>query len=231
MPELDSRSPARAGAGTAPTSERLTLTDASAAQLVLQATRRRFLEPFVDRACTTAEAAREIGVSVEQMAYRVQVMTRARLLSACGERRRAGRTIIVYRAPAEICAPLRVLDEGDANDFFRTVDEPMRQMFLAAVTRRAGRAGLGDWVVRLYRDDGRIRVDLAPDSGAWDPAVLLTADAPAVILNWVPLVLSSAEAKALQHELSAVLARFAERVPQPGEEPSHLLGLFLTALD
>ena len=168
---------------------------------------------------------------MEQMAYRVQAMARAGLLRVAGRRTRAGRDIVLYRAPDEIRAPLRVLDEGDVRDFFRTVDQPMREAFLDALTRRAGRAGLGDWVVRLYRDeDTRIRVDLAPHGGAWDAAVLLAANAPAVTFNWVPLALTPQDAKELQRELIALLGRYIPHVPRPGDEPNHVLGLFLTPL-
>jgi hypothetical protein len=211
--------------------ELLTISDPASARIVLQQPRRRFLEPFVGRERSTAQAARELGVPVEQMAYRVQAMLRAGLINEAGRQTRAGRPIVSYRAPAEIRAPLLVLSEGDVRDFFRTVDEPMREVFLDALARRAGRAGLGDWVVRLYRDDeARIRVDLAPEGGAWDPGVLLAADAPAVLFNWVPLVLGREEAKELQRGLTELLGRYARQVPQPGRQPTHVLGLFLTPI-
>jgi len=219
---------------TGPDSSRddlLTVSDQATARIVLQEPRRRFLEPFVGRERSTAQAARELGVPVEQMAYRVQAMVRAGLVHEAGRRARAGRAVVSYRAPAEIRAPLLVLSEGDVRDFFRTVDEPMRELFLQALAHRAGRAGLGDWVVRLYRDDeARIRVDLAPEGGAWNPAVLLADDAPAVAFNWVPLVLSREGAKQLQRELTTLLGRYSPHAPRPGQEPTHVLGLFLAPI-
>nr|BFE59017.1 hypothetical protein GCM10020063_035430 [Dactylosporangium thailandense] len=209
----------------------LTVADAAAARMVLQPQRRRFLEPFLARPCTPGEAARALGVPVEQVAYRVQAMLRAGLLRAAGTRARAGRAVTAYRAPDEVRAPLMVLPDGDVRDFFRLVDEPMRETFLAALAGLASRAGLGDWVVRLYRDDaGRIRLDLAPDGGDWDPAALLGPDRPAVMFNWVPLRLTHDDAKALQGELMAVLGRWAGAVPADGEAPTHQLGLFLTPI-
>ncbi|MEV0941478.1 helix-turn-helix transcriptional regulator [Micromonospora wenchangensis] len=210
----------------------VTVADVRAARIVLQPAKRRFLEPFLGRSRSVAEAAREIGLPVEQAAYRVQAMLRAGLLRAVDTRARAGRAVTVYRAPAEIRAPLMVLPDGDARDFFRLVDEPMRETFLTALTRLAGRAGIGDWAVRLYRDDeDRVRVDLAAQGGDWDPSMLLAAGHPAVVFNWVPLSLTAADAKRLQGELMAVLARWAARVPTDGQPPSHQLGLFLTPLE
>jgi hypothetical protein len=209
----------------------LTVADAASARIIMQAPRRRFLEPFIGRDRSAAEAARELGVPVGQVAYRVQAMLRAGLVRPVATRARAGRPITMYRAPAEVRAPLMVLPDGDVRDFFRLVDEPMREAYLAALARLAGRAGLGDWAVRLYRDpDGRIRVDLAPDGGGWDPSVMLDERHPAVLFNWVPLALDAADAKALQRELTEVLGRWARRVPAPGQAPTHQLGLFLTPL-
>jgi hypothetical protein len=218
---------------TGPDSSRpdlLTLTAVAAARIVLQQPRRRFLDPFIGRDRSVGEAARELGLSVEQMAYRVQAMVRSKLLVATTRRARAGRPITIYRAPAEIRAPLSVLSEGDVRDFFRSVDEPMRETFFAALMRQSTRAGLGDWVVRLYRKDGHIRLDMAPKEGAWDPSVLLEDDVPAVMFNWVPLNLDRRTAKLLQRELFAVIGKHTGNVPRPGERASHQLGIFLTAL-
>jgi hypothetical protein len=218
---------------TGPDSSRpdlLTLTEVAAARIVLQQPRRRFLEPFVGRDRSVGEAAQELGLPVEQMAYRVQAMVRTKLLYATAQRARAGRPVTIYRAPAEIRAPLAVLGEGDVRDFFRSVDEPMRATFFAALMRLSTRAGLGDWVVRLYRNDGHIRLDMAPKEGAWDPTVLLGDNVPAVMFNWVPLNLDAHTAKQLQRELFAVIGKHIGKVPRPGEQASHQLGIFLTAL-
>ena len=209
----------------------LTVADAVSARIILQPQRRRFLEPFIGRDLSAAQAARELEVPVEQVAYRVQAMLRADLVRPVDTQARAGRPITRYRAPAEIRAPLMVLPDGDVHDFFRLVDEPMREAFLAALTRLAGRASLGDWTVRLYRDpQDRIRMDLAPDGGSWDPSVMLDQRHPAVLFNWVPLALDPAAAKELQRELTEVLGRWAEHVPVSGRPPTHQLGLFLTPL-
>jgi hypothetical protein len=209
----------------------LEVTSVAAARLVLDPARRRYLEPFVGRERTPAEAARDLDAPVEQLAYRVQAMQRHRLLRAVAARPRAGRTSLVYRAPDEVRVPLSTLDEGDVRDFFRTLDTAMRETFFAALATLAGRAGLGDWTIRLYRDEqDRIRLDLAPDGGSWDMSVLGADRAPAVLFHWIPLSLDQATAKQLQRELSQVIERHLVHVPTPDRAPDHLLGVFLTPL-
>ena len=187
---------------------------------------RRFLEPFVGRELGAAQAARELGLPVEQLAYRVRALASKGLLRASGSVARKGRPITLYTAAEEIRAPLELLPYEDVRGFFRLVDAGLREVFLTSIARLADRSGLRDWTVRLYRgEDGSIRLDLVPSGGVWDPAELLAERAPAVVLNWVPLALSAGQAKDLQRELLALLARYGDA----GQgAPTHLLGLFLT---
>lgn len=208
-----------------PAAQVLTVSSTAAAQVLLRPGERRFLEPFLGREIGAAEAARELGLPVGQLAYRVRALAAKGLLTVTGSAPRAGRAITLYRAADEIRAPLALLPYDDVRSFFGLVDDGLRQVFLASLARMADRAGLRDWVVRLHRaDDGGIRLDLAPEGGAWDPAVLLGERAPAVAFNWVPVALGDAEAKELQRDLLALVGRYAGR---PGA-PTHLLGVFLT---
>jgi hypothetical protein len=203
----------------------LTVSSTGAAQILLRSEQRRFLEPFVGRERSASQAARELELPVESMAYRVRALTAKGLLSRTGTVPRKGRAITLYRAPSEIRAPLDLLPYEDLRGFFALVDSGLREVFLASLARSAERAGLGDWLVRLYRaDDGTIRLDLAPAGGVWDPALLLSPSAPAVVFNWVPLAIDRRQAKELQRELLALVARHHV----PGAAPTHLMGLFLT---
>jgi hypothetical protein len=191
---------------------------------------RRFLEPFVGRELATGQAARELGVPVEQMAYRVRSLHRAGLLTATRSEARGGRPITFYRAGEDIRAPVAVLPEADTRALFELLDAGGRTAFLDALAAGADRSGLRDWTVRLHRPDGAdVRLDLVPDRPGWSPDALLDRAAPAVLFHWVPLQVSRAEAKQLQDELAAVVARWAERGPRTGA-PDHLLGVFLTPL-
>jgi hypothetical protein len=202
-----------------------TVTSPSAAQVLLRTQERRFLEPFVGRELTAAQAARELALPVEQLAYRVHGLNRKGLLRVTGSLPRKGRAMTVYSAADEIRAPLELLPYGDVRGFFQMVDSGLRELFLSSLAQLANRSHLRDWVVRLYRaEDGSIRLELAPNRGAWDPAALLGAGAPAVVFNWVPLTLDDRQAKELQRELVEVIRRYHGGQGQP----SHLLGLFLT---
>ncbi len=187
---------------------------------------RRFLEPFVGRELGAAQAARELGLPVEQLAYRVRSLASKGLLRPTATVPRKGRAITLYAAADEIRAPLELLPYEDVRGFFRLVDAGLREVFLTSVARLADRSGLEDWTVRLHRaEDGGIRLDLAPAGGEWDPDALLAEQAPAVVLNWVPLALTAGQAKELQRELLALLGRYGAATQGP---PTHLLGLFLT---
>ncbi|WP_062356742.1 hypothetical protein [Herbidospora yilanensis] len=208
-------------------SSRQTLTTAAAAHILLRPDERRFLEPFMGRERGTAEAARELGVTVEQMAYRVRALSAKGLLEAVGRQPRKGRAIVVYRAAAEIRAPLGLLPQADLHHLFDLVDEGARTAFLAALARQAGRAGLLDWVVRCRREGDQVRLDMTPADGDWNPTTLLNEAAPAVLFNWAPLALDAQQAKVLQRELLEVLSR----LPVSTSAPTHLLGLFLTPVE
>lgn len=203
----------------------LTVTTTAAAHVLLRPAERRFLEPFLGRRLGAAEAARELGIPVEQLAYRVRALARKGLLAVCGTTPRKGRAITLYEAPPEIRAPLALLPYEDVRGFFELADSGMRQVFLRSLAHLADRSGLRDWTVRLYRaEDGGIRLDLAPSGGAWNPTVLLAERAPAVVFNWVPLALNAQQAKELQRELLELIGRYQGS----GASPTHLLGLFLT---
>ncbi|WP_061298320.1 hypothetical protein [Herbidospora cretacea] len=208
-------------------SSRQTLTTAAAAHILLRPDERRFLEPFMGRERGTAEAAREVGVTVEQMAYRVRALSAKGLLEIAGRRPRKGRAIVVYRAAAEIRASLGLLPEADIHHLFDLVDQGTRTAFLAALARQAGRAGLLDWVIRCRREGDQVHLDMTPSEGDWNPTTLLNEAAPAVLFNWAPLALDAQQAKALQRELMEVLSR----LPVSTSAPTHLLGLFLTSVE
>ena len=197
----------------------------AAAQVLLRPGERRFLEPFLGRELVASQAARELDLPVEQLAYRVRALTRRGLLQERGTVARKGRPMTAYCAAREVRAPLALLPYEDVRGFFELVDAGLREVFLASLAHLADRSGLRDWVVRLYRaEDGSVRLDLAPSGGDWDPAVLLSDRAPAVVFNWVPLTLDHTQAKELQRELLGLLSRYGG----PTVAPTHLLGLFLT---
>lgn len=206
---------------------RLEITTASAARVLLRPEERRFLEPFLGRELSATQAAREVGVTVEKMAYRVRALLSKGLLESTRVVARKGRPITLYQAAQELRAPLALLPEADLLILFDLIDKGTRAIFLESLARQANRAGLGSWVVRCYRaPDHQVHLDMMPASAEWTADSLIGEAAPAVTFNWAPIALSDQQAKALQRELLTLLAR----QPVSTSEPTHLLGLFLTPI-
>lgn len=205
----------------------LRLTTGEAAQVLVRPEDRRYLEPFLGRALGTAEAARLVGVTTEQMAYRVASLRRRGLLHPAGAVERPGRAIELHEAATRIEAPLDLLPQADLADLFEVIDAGARRAFLGALSRLAGRSGLTEWLVRCYRaDDGGVRLDMVPTNDDRSLERLVDAAAPAVTFNWIPAALDDEGAKRLQRELAEVVAR----IPVATGRPTHLVGLFLTPL-
>ena len=64
------------GQDSSSSSRVLTVTNAAAAHVLLRPDERRFLEPFLGRRLGAAQAAREVGMPVEKLAYRVRALAR-----------------------------------------------------------------------------------------------------------------------------------------------------------
>lgn len=204
------------------------LTSTAAARALLRPAQREVLSAFLDADRETAEVARDLGLTVEQAAYRVTALVRLGLLTVTGQRARGGRPVTSYRAAAVVEAPVALLPEADTRALFAQLDAGGREAFLDALTRGADRAGLRDWAVRLHRADDRVRLDLLPGDARWSPEDATADGLPAVLFSWVPLRLGAADAKQCQRDLAALLASYAGKA-SPGQ-PDHLVGVFLTPL-
>lgn len=202
------------------------ITDPTAIRLLADENVRRFLEPFMGRSTETATAAREVGVSVEEMAYRVGRFRRVGLLRSVGERRHAGRPVTTWSADDAFRCPMGALPEGELSMAFSLVDEPGRRAFHEALARAAVRHEMLDWDLRVYRQDDQVLVSISPSNSDWVPGDHSSV-APAVVLSWVPLALSAEQASILQRRLLEVLEGFEVA----SQAPNYLCGLFMTPLD
>lgn len=202
-----------------------TIDDPAAIRLLADPKVRRFLEPFMAREVETAAAAREIGVSTEEMAYRVGRFRRAGLLRPVGQRRHAGRLVTTWSAAGAFRCPMAALPESELSTAFALVDEPGREAFHAALARNAVLHRVLAWDMRVHRQDGQVLVSISPTQSDWMPGDPHPS-APAVMLSWAPLALNAEQASILQRRLLEVLAGF-DVDPQT---PTYLCGLFLTPL-
>ena len=196
----------------------------SEAARVLVADERRFLEPFMARERSVGEVARELGVAVDALAYRVRRYERLELLQKTREVPRKGRAVKYYRGAAAYRVPLSVLPLADLEELVRVLDAPMRERFFRGFAGLLEGAGLSGWAVHCYRDTSdRARLELAPPVEGWRPEDVLRPEVPALLFSWAPLTLGAAQAKELQAELWALLQRYYGNA----DAPTHLVGLFL----
>lgn len=203
------------------------VTNPEALRILADPTARRFLEPFIGRRRETAQAARDVGVPVETMAYRVDRLRRLGLLTGVGERIHAGRPVTMWSAPAAYRCPLDALPEADVTTAFSLVDQPGREAFLAALARAAIRDRQVQWDLRVYRQepDGGVRVSVHPRDTTWLPGEAAVG-APAVVFAWAPAALTADQARLVQQRLLAVL----DELPVDPAAPTHLCGLFLSPI-
>ena len=209
MPEADSSS---------------VLTDPKAARVILGA-ERRLLEPFMGRERSVSAAARELGVAVDALSYRVRRFVKLGLLTLVCEEPRGGRAIKVYRGEARYQLPLAALPTADLRELAGVLDAPLRARYLTGFAETLEHADFREWAVVCYRTaDDPVRLELVPPISGWTPQQLMHPEVPALVFNWVPLALTAQGAKTLQAELLQVLARYQTHI---SDAPTHLLGLFL----
>jgi hypothetical protein len=119
------------------------------AGLLSDAAALRHLEPFIGRTRGAAQAAREAGVSVERMLYRVRQFVAAGLLEEGGQAARSGRPIRLYRAPGGFRVPFHLTPfadlEAQITRHGRTFDR------LRARAGARGLATLGQHARLIYR--------------------------------------------------------------------------------
>ena len=75
--------------------------EGAAAELLADAERSRWLEPFLARTRSASEAADELGVELDAMLYRLRVLRKLGLVEIVAQTPRAGRPIKRYRSTAD----------------------------------------------------------------------------------------------------------------------------------
>ena len=84
------------------TGEWFTVQTPEQARLLSDSAAVQMLQPFLGRKLGAAEAAREAGVSVERLSYRIRQFVAAGLLEYIGEQPRRGRPVRLYQAAGGI---------------------------------------------------------------------------------------------------------------------------------
>jgi DNA-binding Lrp family transcriptional regulator len=171
----------------------------------------RQLEPFLARAASVAQAARETGQKPNTVLSRVRRMLAAGVLVQAGVRPRRGRPVRLYRSTAD--AFFIPFDATSAESLESALAE--REAFWERQLResvvRARRERVGVWGTRIYRDvRGRLQIQTAvtPERNF----TTLDPEGPAVLSAWRDRVyLDFEDAKELQREMFDLLLRYQRK--------------------
>lgn len=199
--------------------------DHRAAQLLVDLEQLRLVLPFMGRERSISEVARELGLAVDAMTYRVKKLVRLGLLEIARREPRKGRAINHYRAALAFFVPVDVLPHTTTEELYERSDAPLRRQIARSMIEALYESGsFRDWGVLVRRDaGGNPQLGLAPRSADWNFGRLLESDAPALLSSWMPLTLDFEDAKALQAELFALIEKYA---PRQGSQ-RYLLGVAL----
>lgn len=202
MEPFESRSTVRTPPRTA------VVRDERQARLLLDATTRAQLAPFLGRPRSVGEAAADTGEKSNTVFRRVRRFEAAGLVEVAETVPRRGRPLRRYRAIADVF--FVPFEASAAEDLEAALAD--REAWVASLLRRsvvrARREAIGVWGTRIYRDvRGRVQVQMAvrPDADADPPG----PEGPAVLSAWRDaLELDHHDAKALQRELLELLNRY-----------------------
>ena len=139
---------------------------AEQAALLSDAVALRHLEPFMGRTLGAAQAAREAGVSVERMLYRIRRFLRAGLLHVDGEVQRTGRPVRLYRAPAGFQVPFRLTPFPDLEAQIARHGRMYDRLRARGGARRLTEYGGGHGRLLYRSDEGEVHSEtLLPEEG------------------------------------------------------------------
>lgn len=189
----------------------------------------RFLEPFLAQECSVGQAAPRVGVSPSRMFRWVKKLQGLGLIEESRQCKRAGRPIRFYQSVAEaFFVPFGLTPMTGLEEQLQILDDYYRQPLLKtwANELRAAEQELGLEVgLRCFRaKNGKCIVihALGPEEAGQPFAVLslLLPDRPALWNSLNTLELELHQAKALQHELYALLMRyFYHSQSSPASQP------------
>ena len=198
----------------------LAIENAEAAKALTDATMQRALTPFLDRDCTVARAARELGVNPNTLLYRVNRLLALGLLRSVREERRTGKPIKVYRSSAAgFFVPFELTTAETLEAMLMPLERGWHERFVrnaAALMARHG-GGLG---VRVWREANQVIAKPGPPPPtAFDAALL--EQLPMLSVWSSSIRLDPEEAQAFRLELLELFSRYSGR----GGQERHILHL------
>ena len=201
---------------TDPPTSRLIVTDPSAIQFLQQATRSRYLLPFVARASPLKPVADQLDVPVGKLAYWVRKMLGLNLIRLERIEGRKGSPIKFYRAVAdELVVPVTETSTEHDVALLEAQFGPIWERLLHSSVLTA-RGLTPEWQIRLFRDQhGLHRLEVEPRQDLESLGMVWRQP----LNHWNLVRLHPHEAQHLRAELEAVLHRYHQRADEPGLEP------------
>ena len=192
-----------------------TITEPRAVKLLLDSERRQALAAFMHGPCSVKRASEKLGWPLKTVHDRVRSLETLGLLRVTHLEARQGRPIKHYASIADgFFVPFHATTSASFEGFIGESLEPPHRTFIRLFAKASielidnpDEAGF-----RLYAQDDRINFDLTPTAERFDLfRDLLEANAPALLLSYTEMKLTRGDAKRLQHEMMALLERYANR--------------------
>ncbi len=202
--------------------ERKEVTNARAAELLTDWRQRRLLVPFIPGPTSMSEAAKQLGMKLNAVHYRVKQLLDLDLLEVKGSAKRQGRAVKLYGLTAkEFFVPFASTPHETVEAMIRrlsVLDEFLTQA-VSAHTSQDERWGVlvsADTSDKEQGKERRFNVKLTPLDSQGAPAprprqALLALSAPAVWSGETQMMLDFETAKDLQRELTDLIERFAKK--------------------
>lgn len=185
----------------------------AAARFVTEPASSRFHQAFMGAPRFPAEAARELGVSVGAVLYRIEQMLALDLIRLVRTVPRSGRPMRAYRTTSDdLFAPLDLTAASSLGALFRESRLPSEDDLRRAIEQAWLRVSHEQhWGTHIYLSGGSANRDFVPLTLAegdtfWDAT--LADRSPAVWDQIATVRLSRARAKRLQRDLAALLSEY-----------------------
>jgi DNA-binding MarR family transcriptional regulator len=173
-------------------------------------------EAFFGKECTITEVAKNLGLKLNAVAYRVERLVEAGLLEVKRTKKQRGRTVNVYTSVADkLFVPLGMTEAQTLEALLKRDNAEIEKIITKAVLQvkeqlleaRHSR----NWGIRLYRDDaGTLKGDLAVSPG--QGLELHHKDAPVLLDSFTSsFMLNVEDAKKFQGELEGLEKKYAAK--------------------
>lgn len=189
---------------------------------------RPYFEPFLGRACSVAQVARELKVAPNKLLYHVHKAYRLGLLRVTQVQQRAGKPIKIYQSSADMYfIPFELTSAETLESWLMPLEDEWHARWVnsAARTMRRSQVKFG---LRLWREENEVVVKPTPEPPIPVDDSLL--DSIPVLVLWSELRLNANESRALYSELLDLYEKYARNTPQACEPASHLLHLAVTPI-